>query len=120
MNDQLTETIKINAALEVVNTSVLHGINADIFFVKSILPESYTVQESKKKGSIHCKSSIGIRKSPYLNQSTGTVVKDAEDDEHWDYIFKAIVNHFGKRFQEIYHNTCFCHVDFTIYLKPRM
>lgn len=81
-------------------------IEEDIQFVKSILPEHYNVQESKKKGSIHCKSPIGIR------QRT-----DAEDDEHWGYVFQALKQHFGERFQEVFHNTCFCHVDFTIYLK---
>lgn len=91
-------------------------IQDDIQFVKSILPEHYTVQESKKKGSIHCKSPIGIRESPYMNQSTGKMVTDAEDEEHWEYIFKSLKKHFGKRFQEVDHNTCFCHVDFTIYL----
>lgn len=78
----------------------------EIAFVKSVLPEHYDVQESKKSGSIHCVSDIGIRKGI-----------DAEDDEHWEYIFKAIKNHFGKGFQEVYHNVCFCHTDFTIYLK---
>jgi hypothetical protein len=91
--------------------------NEDIEYVRSILPDHYTVQESEKRGSIHCKSEKGIRKSPYLNQSTGKMVTDAEDEEHWGYIVEAIKKHFGDRFQEIDHNTCFCHVDFTIYLK---
>jgi hypothetical protein len=96
----------------------------DIEFVKKILPEHYTVQESKRKGSVHCKSEIGIRKSPYTvypykeQPERAVTVTDAEDDEHWEYIFQAIKQHFGERFQEVFHNTCFCHVDFTIYLKP--
>lgn len=81
-------------------------ILADINFVKSILPDHYEVKESKKAGSVHCKSSVGIRKGI-----------DSEDEEHWSYIMKALQNRFGERLQEVYHNTCFCHVDFTIYLK---
>lgn len=81
-------------------------INDKISFIKSILPDHYVVQESKVKGSIHCKSKTGI------------VHKiDKDDDEHWDYIVKAIRSKFGKSFLEIDHNTNFCHVDFTIYLK---
>jgi hypothetical protein len=111
---------------------------SDIEFVKSILPEHYTVQESKKKGSIHCKSEIGIRKAPYKKRVReydpmkvsehnpmapapyrykAITITDAEDEEHWEYIFQAIKQHFGERFLEVFHNTCFCHVDFTVYLK---
>lgn len=101
----------------------LIGIQADLNFVRSILPKHYTVQESKKSGSIHCKSEIGIRKLPYTvypysqEPDRSVLVKDAEDEEHWEYIFQAIKQHFGERFQEVFHNTCFCHDDFTIYLK---
>lgn len=98
---------------------VLMGVDVDINFVKSVLPDHYQVHESRKKGSIHCKSSQGIRLSPYLNKSTGRIVSDAEDEEHWEYITEALKKHFGHRFQEIDHNTCFCHVDFTVYLKSR-
>lgn len=97
----------------------LDSIWNDIWFIKQILPDHYTVEPSKKEGSIHCQSEIGIRKSPYLNTSTGQMVTDAEDEEHWEYIFQAIKKYFGERFQQVFHNTCFCHVDFTIYLKPR-
>ncbi len=83
----------------------------DIQFVKKLLPEHYEIKESKKIGSIHCKSPIGIRESPK---------SDKEDQEHWNYIVQATKQHFGKRFQEIDHNTNFCHVDFTIYLKRRL
>lgn len=83
-------------------------LNDDIVFVKRLLPSHYSVTESNKKGSIHCKSSIGIRLS---------LSSDKEDDEMWSYIVRAIKQKFGERFSEIFHNTCFCHVDFTIYLK---
>lgn len=85
-----------------------HQIAKDVQFVQGILPSHYTVKESSKKGSVHCYSKIGI-KLPNT--------KDSEGEEMWEYVFKAIKQHFGDRFQEIYHNTCFCHVDFTIYLK---
>jgi hypothetical protein len=89
----------------------------DIEFMKNILPWHYTVVESNKRGSIHCKSKTGIRLPPYQNASNGITVDDAEDDEMWGYILKAIKQQFGDRFQEVFHNTCFCHVDFTVYLK---
>jgi hypothetical protein len=92
-------------------------IQSDLSFVRSILPNHYTVQESKKKGSIHCQSEIGIRKSPYLNPSTGNMVTDAEDDNRWKDVLQSLKSHFGDRFLEVYHNTCFCHVDFTIYIR---
>jgi hypothetical protein len=81
-------------------------INQDIQFVKSVLPSHYEVNESKTKGSIRCISCIGIKKN-----------QDDEDDEQWEYTMKAIKNHFGNRLQEVDHNTCTFHVDFTIYLK---
>lgn len=88
----------------------------DVNFVKSILPDHYIICKDSRLGSIHVKSEKGIRKPPYFNQSTGTLVTDAEDEEHWSYILKALKKH--SRFQEVYHNTCFCHVDFIIYFKP--
>ncbi len=94
-------------------------VSADIEFLKTILPIHYTVHESKTAGSIHCKSEIGIRLSPYLNPSSGNMVDDAEDEEHWGYVFNAIKAHFTDRFQEVFHNTCFCHIDFVIYLNPQ-
>lgn len=92
-------------------------ITDDILFVKGILPDTYSVNESKRKGSIHCTSEIGIRKTPYLNKSSGKMVDDEEDESRWDSIFLQLKSHFGERFQEVFHNTCFCHVDFTIYLR---
>lgn len=88
----------------------------EIEFVKSLLPSHYEVKESSKKGSIHCVSEIGVRKLPYLSKS-GRLISDDEDDEAWDRFFKSVKQHFGDKFQEIDHNTCFCHVNFTIYLK---
>jgi hypothetical protein len=81
-------------------------LEQDISFVKKALPEHYTVQESKSVGSIHCRSSIGIREGI-----------DGEDDEHWGFVMAAFRQHFGVRFREVFHNTCFCHVDFTVYLR---
>lgn len=94
----------------------MRQINYDCAFIRGLLPKTYTVQESKKIGSVHCKSSTGIRKYPYIN-SAGNLIDDAEDDEKWSEIFEAIENHFGNRFQEVFHNTCAWHVDFTVYLK---
>ncbi len=91
-------------------------MKTEIEFVKSLLPAHYIVKESSKKGSIHCVSEIGIRKLPYLN-TNGRLISDDEDEAAWDRFFKSVKQHFGDRFQEIDHNTCFCHVNFTIYLK---
>lgn len=78
-------------------------IDNDISFVRAILPDHYEVKESKKRGSIHCKSETGIPDTP--------------KETHWNTVFGAIKSHFGDRFQEVFHNTCTNHVDFTIYLK---
>ncbi len=79
----------------------------DIDFVKSILPEEYIVEESARKGSIRCHTK---GKGIYKNI-------DGEDDEHWDYIVKAIKKRFSLSFLEIYHYTCTNHLDFVIFLK---
>ncbi len=94
----------------------------DMLYVRSILPEHYDVMPSKTKGSIHCKSPIGMRKPPYttdpsFDYPSGIKATDAEDINAWDFFFWQIKKHFGERFSEVFHNTCFCHVDFTIYLK---
>lgn len=81
-------------------------IQQDVEFMKKILPDHYEVRESKTPGSVHCKSRNGIR-----------IGIDGEDDEHWEYIVKGIKQNFGKRFQEVYHNTCSNHIDFTVYLR---
>lgn len=98
--DKFSEVVESGGA-------AMFGIQADILWVRGLLPEHYTVEESKKPGSIHCVSKIGIKKDI-----------DSEDDEHWEYVFQAIRARFGNRFQEVFHNVCFCHTDFTIYLKP--
>lgn len=91
-------------------------MKTEIEFVKSLLPTHYEVKESSKKGSIHCMSEIGLRKLPYLRRS-GRLITDDEDDESFDRFFKSIKVYFGDKFQEVFHNTNFCHVNFTIYLK---
>jgi hypothetical protein len=97
-----TQQQKLDAALDVVADSVLHGwtIESKIKYVAQILPDHYEVKESKQKGNVHCKSSIGI-----------------DDDEQWGYFISALNNRFGDNFSEVFHNTCTNHVDFTIYLK---
>lgn len=91
-------------------------MKTEIEFVKSLLPSHYEVTESNKKGSIHCISEIGLRKLPYLG-SKGNLINDDEDDDSFNRFITSLKIKFGKRFQEVFHNTCFCHVDFTIYLK---
>ena len=81
-------------------------MQAELDYIKKLLPSHYSVKESKKKGSIHCISPIGIKEGI-----------DGEDDEHWGYIMAALKQKFKERFQEVFHNTCFCHINFTIYLK---
>lgn len=81
-------------------------IKQDINYIKDILPSHYEVKESKKSGSVHCKSRTGLRSGV-----------EADDDEHWSYIQKAIKAKFGKRLQEIDFNTNAYYQDFTIYLK---
>lgn len=73
-------------------------------FMKSILPSHYTCEP--RDNGVHCYSEIGIQKG-----------KDAEDDEHWEYIMKAIRQKFSDRFMEVYHKTCTNHVKFTVYIK---
>lgn len=106
----VTETEKLLAAMDVSDSGILTGKQkfSDIQRVKAILPEHYEVKESKAPNAIHCKSATGIRKGI-----------DAEDDEHWGYVMQAFKKHFGNRLQEVFHNTCFCHVDFTINLTER-
>lgn len=72
----------------------------DIKFVKGLL-RNYEVNEGDKRGSIHCVSSVGI-----------------DDEERWQWTFKAIKQRFDNRFQEVYHNVCYNHKDFIIYFKP--
>ena len=86
-------------------------MNEDIEFMKKILPEDYTVNiyETKKgKHYLRCISTQGIR----LNSHS-----DSEDEEHWEYILRAIRHHFGMRFLEVYHNVCSFHLDFEVKLN---
>lgn len=101
-------TKKLLAAMNVSDSGILTGKQkfSDIQKVKAILPKHYEVKKSNSPNAIHCVSRVGIRKGI-----------DTEDDEHWNYIFKAFKNHFGTRFKEVNHKVCFCHTDFTIYLN---
>jgi hypothetical protein len=85
----------------------MNQIEKDIQYIKSILPTHYTVEESKQPGNVHCYSSKGI--CHHI---------DADDEEHWEYIYRALKAHFEQRFQEVFLNVCHCYKDFTIYLKP--
>lgn len=91
-------------------------MKTEIEFVKTLLPSHYDVKESNKKGSIHAVSPIGLRKLPYLSKF-GRLIEDDEDDLSFERFIKSVKQHFGDKFQEIFHNVCFCHTDFTIYLK---
>lgn len=71
---------------------------SDIGFVKSILPESYKVGESKKLGSVHCVSETGFIKPAYQD-SRGHWITDAENEIAWASFMCTIKAHFGKRFQ---------------------
>lgn len=82
------------------------SVQKDIAFVKSLLPEHYVVQESSKKYSIHCRSSIGLR-----------TLSGDNDNERFDEFFKRIKEYFKDRFLEVNHITCAYHQNFTIYLK---
>lgn len=81
-------------------------LQQDIDFVKSILPEHYQVKESAHKGSIHCKSREGLRFG-----------NEADDDEHWGYVYGAIKNYFGDNLNELDFNTNAFYQDFTIYIS---
>lgn len=100
-----TEAQKVSAAIDVVGNSIFHGWT-DLSFVKKVLPIHYEVNENKEQNSIHCMSKIGIRNRV-----------GAEDNEHWEYIMQAFRKHFNERLSEVFHNVCFCHTDFTIYMN---
>lgn len=75
-------------------------IEEDMKFLRKILPTHYRVEPSKEKAtSIHCVSNVGV------------------DETYWGEFMKILKLSFGARFQEVYHNTCYCHTDFTIHLK---
>lgn len=80
----------------------------DIAFLRSILPDHYTVQPSKEGNThVHCVSPKGLRIPP-----------DGDDDEAWHYTMMAIRRHFGTRLYEVYHHTCSYYQNFTVYLRP--
>lgn len=76
-------------------------LDLKIKYISQVLPKHYVVKESKQKGNIHCKSSIGIG-----------------DDGYWECFMNALRNKFTD-FLELDHNTCYNHVDFTIYFKSK-
>lgn len=65
--------------------------------IKGLLPEHYYCEETK--GGINCKSNIGMSEGSYVAFIDG--IKD---------IFK-------KQFQEIFHQVCTDHLQFTVFLK---
>lgn len=80
----------------------------DLDFLKSMLPEHYEITsgETNKGGNwIKCASGVGLR------------VNGNDDKEQWDYVEKAIDNHFGERLQEIYFNTHSYYSNFVVYFK---
>jgi hypothetical protein len=80
--------------------------NIDINYVKGILPSHYRVTSGKKENSIHCVSEFGL-KTP----------DGKEDEEKWQTVMRCLRGNFGTRFLEVFHNVCYMHTDFTIYLK---
>ncbi len=80
-------------------------MNLDLESLKKILPSHYQLEPIN--GGISCKSIEGIHQ----------LKTDADDDEHWNYIVKAIKQKFPDRFQEIYHDVNFNHKQFTVFLK---
>lgn len=77
-------------------------LKKDIETVKKILPSHYKVTASSKPYNVHCVSKKGI--------------SDA-DEKTFDRIMDQFRKSFGKRFQEVYHEVCTNHLDFTVYLK---
>jgi hypothetical protein len=100
----ITDQQKLEAATKSISNSILHGwtIDAKVSYIRQLLPDHYEVKESKEKGNVHCKSSIGI-----------------DDDEQWSYLMQAIKQRFDD-FVELFHNTCYNHTDFTLYFKKQL
>jgi hypothetical protein len=90
--------------ISIIISAMANGWTTDlkVAYINQVLPVHYEVKESKQKGNVHCKSSIGI-----------------DDDEVWGYFMSALKNHFTD-FLEVYHNTCYNHVDFTVYFKNKV
>ncbi|MBA7535887.1 hypothetical protein ES705_28146 [subsurface metagenome] len=72
----------------------------DLQFMQDLLPNHYICEQ--RKNGIHCHSPIGI---------------DENDPKQWDTTFKAIKQHFGGRFLEVFSQTCTNHVKFTVFLR---
>ena len=90
-----------NNLVSIIIHAMANGWTLDlkIAYIKQVLPVHYEVKGSKQRGNIHCKSAIGIA-----------------DEEHWGYFMSALKGKFDD-FLEVYHNTCYNHVDFTIYFR---
>lgn len=83
------------------------GPQATIGFIKRLLPDHYQVSKlPESPNAFRCVSKIGIKKNG-----------EQEDEEHWSYIMQALKSRFGSELSEVYHNVCFAHKDFIIYLK---
>ena len=80
-------------------------LSKDALFMKKVLPDSYTCED--RDNGVHCYSDIGI-------------TDDKGYDEHWEYIYLAVQQEFGKRFMEVYFHTSTYHKRFTVFLKPRL
>lgn len=77
------------------------AIRNDLQFMQDLLPDHYTCEP--RENGIHCYSPKGI---------------DENDPEQWEFTFMAIKQFLGKRFLELYHQTCTNHVKFTVFIKP--
>ena len=42
---------------------------------------------------------------------------DENDPEHWDYIYKAILQKFGDDFMEVFCQTCTNYMKFTVFIR---
>ncbi len=69
-------------------------------FMRRVLPKHYTCEP--RKNGVYCNSLIGV---------------DENDPEHWDYIYKAILQKFGKDFMEVFCQTCTNYMSFTVYIR---
>lgn len=74
-------------------------LQADLVAVKWLLPASYTVVAGSQSRSIHCTSPMGM------------------SDECFKRTMDDLVDRFGERFSEVFHNVCHQHTDFLIYLR---
>ena len=79
--------------------------NLDIEFVKTLLPDHYTVVRDIGTNGIRCRSNIGLRKG------------DIEDAYLWELFKTSILHRFEDEFLEIDHLICSFHTDFIIHLK---